>query len=276
MKLDAKQVTGIIPVANGGTGASDAAGARTAIGAAAPTDTVAKATSLAGGAAGNLVYQSATGTTAYVSNGTNGQLLQSNGAGAPSFVTFAGGFSNIAVFTATSAWTIPAGITKCKVTVVGGGGNGGTGGGPSCGSYYSPGGGGGGGGTAIKFLSGLTPGNTLNCTIGGASGNSTLTSGTQTIATITGGGGGNGGALAAGGGGSASGGDINITGSAGQNSVFGNGATYSRSGSGGSSTHGGGGVAGSGVGGQYGGGGGGGNLNSTGGAGTQGVIIIEF
>ena len=276
MKVDAKQLSGIVPVANGGTGASDAATARANIGAAAPTDTVAKATALAGGAAGNLVYQSAAGTTAYVTNGSAGQLLQSNGASAPSFVTFAGGFSNIAVFTSSATWTIPAGVTKCKVTVIGGGGNGGTGGGPSCGSFYSPGGGGGGGGTAIKFLSGLTPGNTINCTVGGVSGNSTITSGTQTISTVTGGGGGNGAALAPGGGGSASGGDINFSGSAGQNSVFGNGATYSRAGSGGSSSLGGGGVAGSGVGGQYGGGGGGGALNNAGGAGSSGVIIIEF
>jgi len=32
-----------------------------------------------------------------------------------------GGFSNLTVFTSSGTWTVPAGITKCKVTVVGGG-----------------------------------------------------------------------------------------------------------------------------------------------------------
>lgn len=38
--------------------------------------------------------------------------------GAPGF----GGFTNMSVYTTTSFWVVPAGITKCKVTVVGGGG----------------------------------------------------------------------------------------------------------------------------------------------------------
>ena len=53
-------------------------------------------------------------------------------AGAPGF----GGFTNMSVYTTTSFWVVPAGITKCKVTVVGGGGGSsyafvGTGGGTS-------------------------------------------------------------------------------------------------------------------------------------------------
>jgi hypothetical protein len=36
------------------------------------------ATSLSGGAKGNIVYQSAAGTTAYLSNGSNGQVLKFN------------------------------------------------------------------------------------------------------------------------------------------------------------------------------------------------------
>jgi hypothetical protein len=43
------------------------------------------ATSIDGGAAGNVPYQSATGTTAFVTNGTAGQVLTSNGSSAPSW-----------------------------------------------------------------------------------------------------------------------------------------------------------------------------------------------
>ncbi len=44
------------------------------------------ATNLAGGSAGTVPYQSASGTTAMLAAGTSGQLLQSNGAAAPSWV----------------------------------------------------------------------------------------------------------------------------------------------------------------------------------------------
>lgn len=124
------------------------------------------------------------------------------------------------VFTSSGTFTIPSGVTKVKVTVVGGGGG-------SAGSVSgNTGSGGGGGGTAIKWLSSLTPGNTLSVTVGGggsagsnapgnggAGGNSSVSSGTQTISTITGNGGGAG--LAGGtpaNGGTASGGDLNIQG----------------------------------------------------------------
>ena len=52
------------------------------------------ATSITGGAAGNVLYQSAASTTAFVSNGTSGQVLTSNGGSAPSWQaapTFTGG-----------------------------------------------------------------------------------------------------------------------------------------------------------------------------------------
>jgi hypothetical protein len=119
-------------------------------------------------------------------------------------------------FTSSGTFTIPTGITNLKVTVVGGGGGGG-----SSPQNGQGGGGGGSGGVAIKYLTGLTPGNTLSVTVGGQAGNSTVASGTQTISTITGGGGGNGGSNAgsgggAGAGGTASGGTINISGNAGR------------------------------------------------------------
>ena len=58
------------------------------------------ATSLSGGAAGNIVYQSAPNTTAFLANGTGGFVLQSNGVGnAPTWVAAApsGAVSGITV-----------------------------------------------------------------------------------------------------------------------------------------------------------------------------------
>ena len=96
------------------------------------------------------------------------------------------------LFTSNGTFTIPTGVTLLKVTVVGGGGGSGAGG------AYVGGGGGGGGGAAIKYLTGVTAGNTLAVTIGsggtggaypgnngGTGGTSQVASGTQTITTIS-------------------------------------------------------------------------------------------
>lgn len=98
----------------------------------------------------------------------------------------------VEVRTASATITIPTGATKCKVTLVGPGG-----GGAGC-PGNAAGGPGGAGGALVKYLSGLTPGNTLALTIGtggagggsnaqGADGSadSTLASGTQSITTLT-------------------------------------------------------------------------------------------
>ena len=53
----------------------------------------ATATNIAGGSAGTIPYQSATDTTAMLAVGTAGQVLQTNGAGAPTWVDAAGGGS---------------------------------------------------------------------------------------------------------------------------------------------------------------------------------------
>ena len=233
-------VTGTLPVANGGTG-------------------VASATAyalLAGGTTSTGAFQS------LASVGTTGQILTSNGAGAlPTFQAAAGGGglggmtvysfrgtaskattvltvsavsnglinvgdtitttagtslgvvssfgtgtggvgtynmstsstqTSTTVYTSAGTFTIPTGKTVVKVTVVaGGGGGGGTNGLSSFG--------GGGGGSAITYLTGLTPGNTLTVTrgtggAGGASGGggngstggtSSVSSGTQTITTVS-------------------------------------------------------------------------------------------
>lgn len=63
--------------------------------------------------------------SAILTGGTTGQVLVSSGTGnLPAWNTFVAnsGFTNITVFTSSGVWTIPAGVTKAKFTVVGGGG----------------------------------------------------------------------------------------------------------------------------------------------------------
>jgi len=210
-------VSGTLPIANGGTNST--------------------ATATAGG----IGY--GTGTAhAYTTAGTTGQVLTSNGASAPTWATASGGgLGGITVFTSNGTFTIPTGKTVVKVTVIGGGGGGGT--------SYTAAAGGGGGGSAIKYLTGLTPGNTLTVTrgaagtgavsscaptTGGTGGTSSVASGTQTITTIsaTGGAGGpasigSGTFIWGGAGGTGSNGDINIPGSNGGNLSIGLGCTGS-------------------------------------------------
>ena len=182
--------------------------------------------------------------------GTSGQVLTSGGSGAaPTWSTPAGGFSAMTVITSSTTFTIPAGKTTLKVTVVGGGG----------------GGGGAGGGSS-----------------GGTGGSTTVASGTQTISTVTGGGGSGGGPEngSGGAGGTASGGSINSTGSGGGG---GSSTGYVSSGVGGSSIFGGGargniGYTSGNSGSNYGGGGSGasqgGGSTSAGGGGGGGCAIL--
>jgi hypothetical protein len=130
------------------------------------------------------------------------------------------------VFTSNGTFTIPSGISALKVTALGGGGGGG--GASSAVCFGGSGGGGGGGGTAVTYLTGLTPGNTLSVTVGaggtaggtgGTGGTSSVASGTQSITTISGSGGGGGGngnqtSGAQGAGGGTSGATYGISGSA--------------------------------------------------------------
>lgn len=238
--------------------------------------------------ANNVLLGNGTSAVQVVAPGASGNLLTSNGttwtsaAPASSFVGFRG-----QAFTSNGTFTIPTGITAVKVTVVGGGGSGGAGHfNCFCGSaIVYGGGGGGGGGTAISFFTGLTPGNTISVTVGGAGGNSSVSSGTQSITTATGNAGSAGSAANSnfagnsGAGGSASGGTINITGGGG-----GSGDKDRTGGLGGNSFLGGtsrevytqangqAGVAGS----LYGGGGGGGAGTGGGASGAQGIVIFEW
>lgn len=65
------------------------------------------ATNLAGGSAGTVPYQSASGTTQMLAAGTSGQVLTSSGAGAPSWTTpSAGAVSFITSVTASNSATV--------------------------------------------------------------------------------------------------------------------------------------------------------------------------
>ncbi len=107
-------------------------------------------------------------TTGGVTPGSNGNLLTSNGTAWTSAAAPASGFSNMQVFETSDTFTVPAGITRVKVTVVGGGGNGGN----TSGTGTAQGGAG--GGAAIKYISGLTPGGTVTVTVGAAAGTSSF------------------------------------------------------------------------------------------------------
>jgi hypothetical protein len=128
------------------------------------------------------------------------------------------------LFTSSGTFTIP--VTQVEVTIVGSGASGGAG------NTVTPtnGGGGGGGATCTKYLSSLTIGNTLTVTVGaavtgtlGAAGtngnNSSISSGSQSITTVTAGGGAAGnftGAFSNGGlGGTCTSADFAVTGGAG-------------------------------------------------------------
>jgi hypothetical protein len=232
----------------------------------------------------------AAGSTTYTlpsADGTNGQALTTNGSGTLSWATAGGSSSPIPTpdvkTTGTSAtWTIPTGVTKVKVTMVGGGG----GGGGANGCNAASGSCGGAGGYSVVYLTGLTPGNTLTYTVGAggaassAGGSTSLSSGTQTITTVTctGGGAGSSSDSSINGpaGGTASGGTINISGG------YGSGNT-SLAGMGGVSPFGGAGSVGvnAGLAAVGYGSGGGGAIATTGGgksgaAGKAGVIIFEY
>jgi hypothetical protein len=108
---------------------------------------------------GELNVRTAPGT---VSSGTSGQVLTSGGPAAGVSWTTLSGYAgpNYQAFTSPGTFTVPTGITRIKVTVIGAGGGGAT---------YAPtvaGGGGGSGGLTINYITGLTPGGTAAVTVG--------------------------------------------------------------------------------------------------------------
>jgi len=206
--------------------------------------------------AGGVVYGDGTEYVA-TSAGTSGQVLRSNGASAPSWVTpSGGGLLGFVVYTASDTFTVPSGVTKVKVTITGGGGGG-----------VSGSGWGGAGATAIKFWT-VAAGDTIAITIGGAgTGGSGGTGGTSTAVygattvSAAGGAGGNTTSTPA----SATNGDLNLKGGTGSSgtSTTGNGSQNSFWGPGASDVS---------NGGAYGSGG-----ASTGNrSGTSGVCVVEY
>ena len=129
-------VTGTVAVGNGGTGSTTL-----------PTN--------------NVLLGNGTSALQAVAPSTSGNVLTSNGTTWQSIAPSGGGFTSMVVFTASGTWTIPAGITKAKVTIQGAGG-----GGASSISTCQMAGNGGGGGATIKYVTGLTPTGTVACTIG--------------------------------------------------------------------------------------------------------------
>lgn len=211
------------------------------------------------------------------------------------------GPASVSVLTSGTAatYTVPAGIYRLRVRLIGGGGGGG---GADGGSSQAGAGSGGGSGGYVEKVYSTTPGATFTYTIGalgagGTAGNNAGTAGGNTLfdeggSVLTGSGGGGGSSFAAGttynvasvgAGGAATGGDVNIPGTVGLRGWRWSG-TQVMPGQGASSLLGGGGAAansdsvGNSASGYGAGGGGAGATTTTdraGGNGTVGVIIVE-
>lgn len=75
------------------------------------------ATNLGGGAASQIPYQSASGTTTFIPNGTSGQVLKSNGASAPSWENVSA--LSVTTFSAGTTGFTPSSATGGAVTLAG-------------------------------------------------------------------------------------------------------------------------------------------------------------
>lgn len=287
-----------LQIDKGGTGATTQSGARSGIGitnvgssivTSATTSTA--QTALGGGAASKAVFSADTienarsnlglGTSATLNVGTSANnVVQLNGSGALPAVSGAnltgigGGFSNIVAFTTvgTSNWTVPAGITKCKILLLSGGGGG-------SGFFYntcgtsSIGGGGGSGKTVTAYLT-VVPGSSVSVTVGGGGGGSSATT-TTTVSAGNSGGTSSFGALVSCTGGGGGGSHTVSPGAGGSPGIASGSVTYVETpyyASSGSGT----------LGGvtdfrQFGNGGhGGGSIGAAGGTGSSGFILVEY
>jgi len=208
-RADGQGATGTWPISVTG----NAATATTAVTATTATNAITANSALTAAALSATLVPSS-GGTGLTSPGTTGNVLTSTGSAWSSapIPTQPFGLGGIKVFTSNGTFTIPANKSVVKVSIAGAGGGGGGAAVSAVGNGFN-GGGGGAGMTIIFYLSNLTGGNTISVTAGaggtggtngsfipvptsgGAGGNSSISSGTQTIATVTAGGGG-GGAMA--------------------------------------------------------------------------------
>jgi len=120
-------ISGVVPVANGGTGLT-AVGTTgnvltsngTAWVSSPPSTTVTTATNLAGGSAGTIPYQSASGTTAMLAAGTATYVLTANGAAAPTWQppTSVSGYLPLTGGTMTGALELATGTAIASASTV--------------------------------------------------------------------------------------------------------------------------------------------------------------
>jgi hypothetical protein len=262
-------VTGILPAGNGGTGASSYSSGQLLI----------------GNSVGSLTPATLTaGSGISISNGSGAITISATGGSG-------GGIQNVLYYVSGSTWAVPAGVTKVKVTVVGGGGSGAF---PTSTGVTAIGAGGGGGGVSQDLVT-VTPGTAIAITVGaggatpttvGSNGNSGGSSSFGGVLSATGGQGGrSGGNGSIGGtGGIGSGPGMNIRGQAGGG---GGQPDSSASGTGGSTLYGFGGTVGNTTsittqaGNNYGGGGAGALVRpviggSPPGPGASGIVILEY
>ena len=267
-------VIGTLPAANGGTGTATSTGSGSNVLSTSPTLVTPLLGTPTSGVATNLTgLPLTTGVTGILPVANGGTATATPAIVAGTNVTVSGTWPNQTInataaaaytgpgatlVTTNTTFTIPAGRTSIKATVVGGG----------AGSSSSIGGAA--GGTAIIWLTGLTAGNTLTVTIGaggtangGSGGTTTLASGTQTISSVTATGG-----TFTGAGGIGSGGTVNIRGQGGTG--------VSGQAAGGSSMLGGGGADGNGTSPFTPGYGAGAGQHATSTAGGDGVVLFEY
>lgn len=172
----AANVTGTVAIANGGTGATTAAAARTALGATATgsalftaTDPAAARTTLGAAATGAIGSSGVTMNTARLLGRTTASSGAVEEISVGSGLTLSGGTLSGTtqaqlqeqLFTSSGTWTAPAGVTRAQVLVIGGGGGGG---GANTGIPID-GGAGGFGGVAVGNVA-VTPGTAYTVTVG--------------------------------------------------------------------------------------------------------------